>query len=65
VGLPQSGPGAGSETDVVVILYSAPDALAGVIFATVVVAGVPIVARWWRGAPLTDDDDEAAAPADA
>jgi hypothetical protein len=63
VGLPRSGPGGGGETDVVVILYTVPEYIAGLVFANLAIAAIPPVARWWRGGTLTDDD-ETRAPAD-
>jgi hypothetical protein len=53
VGLPTSGPG-GGDTDVVAILYSVPQLLALLVLATVEVAAVPIVARYWGDATHVD-----------
>jgi hypothetical protein len=63
IGLPTTG---GTETDVVVILYSIPQLFAILVLATVEIAAIPIIVRWWRGgAPEDADKDEDRAPANA
>jgi len=62
VGLPTTG---GTETDVVTILYSVPQMLAILVFATLEIAAIPLVARWWRGGVLEDLADAEPVPADA
>ena len=62
VGLPTSG---GTETDTVTILYSVPQMFAILVVATVEIAAIPLVARWWRRGTLVDEADAEPVPADA
>jgi len=64
VGLPTSGPVTGDDTDAVVILYTVPEMMVILVIATLQIAAIPLVARWWRGRALVDDADEEPVPDD-
>ena len=46
------------------ILYTVPEMMVILVIATLQIAAIPLVARWWRGRALVDDADQEPVPDD-